>query len=192
MDGGWGSTSHFISQSVSLSLTGPLCFLLMNSLISVLKRTARVLPCLRAAIRPLMVLLTNIWAGVAVTHFHFGFSSACLHCFLCTEKQKRLLSSVSFSSSKPALLFFSSCCSGRASVDHFYCSDSLVCSDPEVCCVFLNATLTGGKRVHQDLSVSCRNPLCQSIAQNSPHPPKKSAIVKSSCVISYLDGLTDC
>lgn len=85
--------SLHLSQSVSLSLTGPLCFLLMNSLISVLKRTARVLPCLRAAIRPLMVLLTNIWAGVTVTHFHFGFSSACLHFFWCTVKQKRLLSS---------------------------------------------------------------------------------------------------
>lgn len=46
------STSH-LSQSVTvgLSLTEPLCFLLMNSLISVLKRTTRVLTCLRAPIR---------------------------------------------------------------------------------------------------------------------------------------------
>lgn len=64
---------HFIYVSLSLSLTGPLCFLLMNSLISVLKRTARILLCLRAAIRGLMVLLTNIWAGVTVAHFNLGF-----------------------------------------------------------------------------------------------------------------------
>lgn len=60
---GGRTVSHFISVSLSLSLTGPLCFLLMNSLVSVLKRTARVLSCLRAAIRGLMVLLTNIWAA---------------------------------------------------------------------------------------------------------------------------------
>lgn len=61
------------SQSVTvwLSLTEPLCFLLMNSLISVLKRTAWVLSCLRAAIRTLMVLLTSIWAGVTLAHFIF-------------------------------------------------------------------------------------------------------------------------
>lgn len=33
--------SLHLSVSLSLSLTGPLCFLLMNSLVSVLKRTAR-------------------------------------------------------------------------------------------------------------------------------------------------------
>lgn len=61
------------SQSVTawLPLTEPLCFLLMNSWISVLKRTGRVLSCLRAAIRTLMVLLTNIWAGVTLANFIF-------------------------------------------------------------------------------------------------------------------------
>lgn len=70
---GGRTVSHFISVSLSLSLTGPLCFLLMNSLVSVLKRTARVLSCLRAAIRGLMVLLTNIWAGVTGAYFTLGF-----------------------------------------------------------------------------------------------------------------------
>lgn len=43
----------------------------MNSLVSVLKRTAWVLLCLRAAIYSLMVLLTNIWAGDTLDDFHF-------------------------------------------------------------------------------------------------------------------------
>lgn len=43
-NGSGGAAPLTSSQSVSLSLsvTGPLCFLLMNSLVSVLKRTARV------------------------------------------------------------------------------------------------------------------------------------------------------
>lgn len=80
MEGGTVPLTSSQSVSLSLSLTGPLCFLLMNSLVSVLKRTARVLLCLRAAIRGLMVLLTNIWAGVTVAHLTFFFS-AYLHFF---------------------------------------------------------------------------------------------------------------
>lgn len=45
----------------------------MNSLVSVLKRTAQVLLCLRAAIRALVVLLTNIWLGVTVAYFILSF-----------------------------------------------------------------------------------------------------------------------
>lgn len=75
-----GRTSHFISVSHSLGLcvcvTGPLCFLLMNSLVSVLKRPARVLSRLRAAIRSLMALLTNIWAWRHRRRLRFGFSIA--------------------------------------------------------------------------------------------------------------------
>lgn len=43
-NGSGGAAPLTSSQSVSLSLsvTGPLCFLLMNSLVSVLKRTAGV------------------------------------------------------------------------------------------------------------------------------------------------------
>lgn len=74
--------------SLSLSLTGPLCFLLMNSLVSVLKRTARVRLCLRAAIRGLMVLLTNIWAGVTVAYFTLGFPQPVFISFyICTIKK---------------------------------------------------------------------------------------------------------
>lgn len=70
---GGGAARLTSSQSFTtwLFLTEPLCFLLMNSLISVLKRTARVRSCLRAAIRTLMALLTNIWAGVTLGHFIF-------------------------------------------------------------------------------------------------------------------------
>lgn len=54
------TSSQSVTLSVCVCVTGPLCFLLMNSLVSVLKRTARVLSRLRATIRSLMALLTNI------------------------------------------------------------------------------------------------------------------------------------
>lgn len=68
--GGGESSSHFISVSQSLSLTGLLCFLLMNSLQSVLKRRARVLLCPRARIRGLMASLTNSQAAAHFTLYN--------------------------------------------------------------------------------------------------------------------------
>lgn len=68
----WGGAVHLTSSQsvrISLPLTGPLCFLFMNSLVSVLKRTAWVLSCLRATIRTLMVLLTNIRVSATAAYF---------------------------------------------------------------------------------------------------------------------------
>lgn len=87
LEGAW-PTSHLVSASRSLSwlpvrvcvcvcVTEPLCFLLMNSLVSLLKRTVRP----RASIRSLMVLLTNIRAGVSRRRHTLGFP-LCLHPFL--------------------------------------------------------------------------------------------------------------
>lgn len=56
---------------VCVCVTGTLCFPLMNSLVSHLKRTVRP----RAAIRSLLALLTNIMAGVSRSPSHFGFST---------------------------------------------------------------------------------------------------------------------
>lgn len=67
------TSSQSLTLSVCVCVTGPLCFLLMNSLVSILKRTAPVLSRLRAAIRSLMALLTNIWAGVTVAGYALGF-----------------------------------------------------------------------------------------------------------------------